>query len=467
MKKELFVSFLSYGVSSALSKFIGVLLLPIYTHYYSSADYGIIDMIQTIISIVTVFGILQLETSLQRFYYEVNERFRRIMASTLFIFTSILSLILVVLLQLFASKISILCFDSDAYASSIIVASGIILLTNVSAVSFIIIRFMKKPFLFAGITLLQVIVTTGASLYFLYSDKGILAVFYGQLLGYLVLAIIQFLYLRKFYLFTFDITQLKQMLAFALPQFPARLGSIASSYANRFIMLGTLSISAIGIYSVALKCASAVSILQAAFIMSWFPFFYEQLKNPNHRELFRGLFKYICCGLGVVVVFMTLFSKEILQLIASSEFLEAYVLVGGLSLYLSLFIIKEYIDMGPRITKKTSYISYTFIITAIINISLLYFLTPIIGLNGIVWSMVFTNIFLVIMSWFISEKLYYIGFPKMIFLLYLLVTLGLALIIMYYPLSFIIRILLLGIVIILGIVEYLKLKKTVFPNGAS
>ena len=424
MKKELLISFLSYGVSSALSKFIGVLLLPIYTRYYSSADYGVIDMIQTIVLIVMVFGSLQLETSLQRFYYEVDEYTRRVMASTVLIFTTLLSLILMVLMQLFAVKISTICFHTGDYAISIIIASTIILLTNISVVSFIIIRFMKKPLLFAGMTLLQVCVTALSTLLFIYSNQGILAVFYGQVLGYLVLIIFQLIYLRKFYIPVFDKGQLKILLDFALPQFPARLGSIASSYANRFIMLGMLSLSAIGLYSVALKCASAISILQAAFVMSWIPFFYEQLKNPNHKQIFRNMFKYVCYGLGVVVIFITLFSKEILELIASPEYLSAYTLVGGLSLYLSLFIIKEYIDIGPRVTKRTSFISYTFILTAILNFLLLYFFTPRIGLDGVVWSMIGTNIFLVISSWFISEKLYHIGFSKINFVFYLLITLS-------------------------------------------
>lgn len=458
MKKELLISFFSYGLTSALSKFIGVLLLPIYTRYYSNADYGVIDMIQTIITIVMVFGTLQLETSLQRYYYEVEEKDRKTIASTILIFTSVISLLLTVIIQLFASGISLLCFDTEAYASSLIVAAITIPLTTISVVSFIIIRYMKKPLFFAGITLLQVIVTALSTLYFIHIDVGVLAVFYGQGLGYLVLVIIQFIYLRNFYSYSFNINFLKKMLAFALPQFPARLGSVASSYLNRFVMLGVLSISAIGIYSVALKCASAISILQAAFIMSWFPFFYEKLKEPNHKELFKSFFTYICVGVGIVVAFMCLFAKEIITIIASTDFFEAYRLVGGLSLYLSLFIVKEYIDMGPRITKRTSYISYTYVITAIINFVLLYYFTPLTGLEGVVWSMVFTNIFLIVMSWWISERLYYIGFSKIIFVIFIVTALVLVLMTMYWEPSLFIRISLFSVFLVLGGIQYLRLK---------
>lgn len=448
--KDTIVSFLSYGITVGISKFIGVLLLPLYTRYYSASDYGIIDTIQTIISIILIFGILQLETALQRYYYEVTEDTRKQIASTILLFITILSVILMVILQITAVPLSRLCFNSNQYGKELSIAAFIIPLINISTISFIIIRYMKKPLLFGLITLMQVLITTGSTMFFiLYCNFGILSVFYGQLLGYIILVSVQIIYLHNFYTFTLNFQWLKCMFDFALPQFPARIGSTASAYSNRFIMLKILPLSSIGIYSIALKCASVISIVQMAFSMVWTPYMYEMLNMPEHKSVFKYYFKYVCLGIGFTILCITLFSKELIQLVASREFYEAYYYIGGLSLYMGLFIINEYLSIGPRVTKKTSYISYTYFITAVLNILLLSFLGSLLGLKGIVWSMIGTNVIMISLSWFVSEKLYPIGFSKLLFVFTLILEIGIIGITMYFEISFLYRIIVFILLLIL------------------
>jgi O-antigen/teichoic acid export membrane protein len=67
--KEFFKSFATFGLAISIDKLIGLILLPIYTSFFTQEEYGIIEIIQSVISIVCIFGMLQLETSLQRYYY--------------------------------------------------------------------------------------------------------------------------------------------------------------------------------------------------------------------------------------------------------------------------------------------------------------------------------------------------------------------------------------------------------------
>ena len=54
-------SILIYGISSSLSKFIGIFLVPIYSIYFSQEEYGALDLVQTVILFVSIFGMMQLE----------------------------------------------------------------------------------------------------------------------------------------------------------------------------------------------------------------------------------------------------------------------------------------------------------------------------------------------------------------------------------------------------------------------
>jgi len=60
-------AFLSFGLATSIEKLLGFIILPIYTKYFNTTEYGVIDMIGTILQISCVFGLLQLETSLQRY----------------------------------------------------------------------------------------------------------------------------------------------------------------------------------------------------------------------------------------------------------------------------------------------------------------------------------------------------------------------------------------------------------------
>ena len=72
MKKDLIKSFLVYGIGDAFSKLVPFLLLPFFTEVLVPSEYGILEIINTIILILAVLGRVQLDTSLQRFFYEEN-----------------------------------------------------------------------------------------------------------------------------------------------------------------------------------------------------------------------------------------------------------------------------------------------------------------------------------------------------------------------------------------------------------
>lgn len=74
MLKRLGKDVIIYGIASNLSKFIGIFLIPIYTAYFSKEEYGSLDLISTIISFAAIFGMLQLESAIGRYYFEVEEK---------------------------------------------------------------------------------------------------------------------------------------------------------------------------------------------------------------------------------------------------------------------------------------------------------------------------------------------------------------------------------------------------------
>jgi O-antigen/teichoic acid export membrane protein len=221
-------------------------------------------------------------------------------------------------------------------------------------------------------------------------------------------------------------------------------------------MLGYLSLGAIGIYSVSMKLASSIQLVNTAFGMAWAPFMHAQFKNKKNKAVFAGIFPVVVGGTFLFVCMISLFSQEMIHLLATKEFSSSYKYIGGLALFFSLYIIKETIDIGPKITEKTGFLSLTFFLSAIVNILSLFCLIKWLKIEGVVFAMIITNLFLLSMSWYVSNRLYYISFSLVKFLILLAPALFVSVLTMYFDLKFVYR--LLGSFTVSGYYCYLILK---------
>lgn len=461
MYKDFVNSIFIYGLAGSIGKFIGLLLMPIYVRIFSPEQYGIVDLIQTIVAIISIFGILLLESSIQRYYYEVkNELLRKKYITTTFWTINILSIFWLVIVILFAKTISSLLFADNKYYLPIIVAAISIPLSNLFVFCTVIIRYMKMPVKYLITVLIQLLLTVAFTFWFvIYLKLGIIGVFYAQILGLFISFVISLYVIRKSLLFYWNKAILYEMLAFALPQFPARIGSIANSYINRFIMLGYLTLTDIGIFTIAAKIASGFQLIENAFSLSWYPFFYEQLENnEEHRIVFRKICQYVVVFVFGLVGLFAFFAKEILMLLTTKDYYSALPIIGILALSNGLLIVKNAIDLGTLISKKTIYSTYIYLLSAVVNLIFLFILVPRIGLIGVPASLLICYLFLVIVSWIVSEKLYYIGFHKLYFAGSFSITLLLIFVAAYFELSISIKIILALTICLVGFIYLKKIK---------
>jgi O-antigen/teichoic acid export membrane protein len=409
--REFFKSFLSFGVATTIERLIAFLLLPIYTRYFTAVEFGIIDMTQVLLGVVTIFAVLQLETALQRYYYEYNGLRKRVFLSTIFISVFILSCVVTGIIILFSHQLSVALFKQSSFVYALKLAALQLPFINISMLSLVVLRYEKESLKFLVSIVLKVILNVGLTVIFVVVlNYGINGVLYAQLVSICISSALVLVYVRKSLLFHLSKKMINKSLRYALPQFPARMGSVILSYSNRFFMIGYLSMASVGIYSLSLKLASVVQMLYTAFVMAWAPFMFANLKKPGHKVVFSKILSLAAGPVFLLVCFISIFSKELLSILGSDEFMESYKYVGGLSLYFAMFIFKEVVDIGPKFTERTKYLSLNFFISVIVNVTSMFFFIQLYGLNGVVYSMILTNTVLVAISWFVSNKLYYIPF---------------------------------------------------------
>jgi O-antigen/teichoic acid export membrane protein len=433
--------FIIYGIGTALVRFTSLLLVPIYTRVFSPAEYGVYDVITSLVALFYLFGMMQLDSGLARFYFEKkNLSDRASLISTLFTtvlsFSSLLSTIVV----LFSNSISYFLFKTDDYSTSLVYCALTIPVFNIYSYLSVLVRFEEKPFLFIIISTLQLIIMLSLSILLVVVLKiGLVGVFIGIFAGFVVASVILILHYRKIITLQFNKSILKELISFSLPQVPATIISWTNNYANRFVIASYLTLSENGLYSAALKLGSVFLLIDTAIRMSWPPFFWKYFHETNHREIFKKVFSRILLGVFVCFWLYALFAKEIFQLVTPKTFWSAGELLGVIGISNLLFMITNVVGMGPDISKKTHFNIYFSLVALFANLSTLYFTLHIFGLLAVPLSVLVSNAVLLTSFWYFSEKVYYIGYSFELFFLYMLISISVCLLVYYCDISFFLK----------------------------
>lgn len=410
--KDLIKNFIIYGLGTAIGKFISVFLLPIYTAYFSPEDYGNLELILTCTSILGALGMMQIETSFQRFFYEYESEEKKTLCTTALLATLFFSIVFV-LIGFCLSPFVAHWLKMDGLTVLLMLSLVTVIPSNIVIILFVIFRFSEKPKLFTILNVTNILFTIALTILFvLVFDLGIRGVIYATLIASCVIMLISFYLCRKSFSKKWEMKQARQMLAFGLPQLPARIGSLSNSYINRFFIVGKFSVYTLGLFSLGLRIASMMLMVQTAMQLAWLPYMYKMVKtDDDHKARLRIHVKRIISAILLLCALISLFSKEIVLLLSNKEYLDAYKVVGAISLSYALYVFKDLVDIGVNIMKKTEYTSYIFFVATFLNILFIYLVPQSWGILGISLAMMASNLILFALTLWVSEKLYRINHP--------------------------------------------------------
>ena len=425
MPKSLTRDFIIYGLGTGLSQSLFILLVPIYTQVFSSEEYGAMEIIQSGFILVSILGLLQLESAVGRFYFEAEDlNTKKNQLSTGFwmilLITTLVSFIIIFL----APTLSELLFSNQDYYNALIIVGFMLPFANLFNYFTVLIRFEKNPIAYGIITLIQLGTTLGLAICLVvWLRWGIEGVFYAQATGFIVGFLCYLIFFRKYLGLKFDEYVLKKYLRFSIPMVPGVMGNWANHHANKFVMLNLLSVKEVGLYAVAVKIASVFKLLEYAFRMAWNPFFIEIQKKADHRKVYRIVLKYVIVIISVLICLFALFASEIVKLVTNPSYYDADILVSITAFAFSLVSVSSIVGVGTILTSKTIYNTYSSFAGITINFTLLFILIPFYGLVAVPFSMLCGFITSLVSQWYFSEKLYKVGYSKIDFGLFFVFTL--------------------------------------------
>ncbi|HEY1316234.1 MAG TPA: oligosaccharide flippase family protein [Gaiella sp.] len=399
---------LIYGIGGLVSRIVAVLLLPVYTHYLTPADYG---KIETLIALTTVLGIILragISSAFFRFYFDATDPVaRRTVLRTSFWFTMGGGTLGLLLLLVLADPISEGLFGT-ASAANLVRAAGVALWATVNYEQLTsLFRVEERSVAFVCASLANVFLTIGVTLMLVvWLDKGAVGVIVGNFSGTLIVYFALLGFRREQLGLQFDRGLLRQMNRFGIPLVPTALFLWVTNFSDRFFLVKLSDVSEAGLYSVGVRVASAMVLLLTAFRMAWPAFAYSIRDEDEAKRTYAYVLTYMTLVTAWAALGLTLFAPWLVDLLAASRFAESSRVVGPLSFAAVAFGAYIVVAIGVGRIRRTQ---FNWVVTgaaAVVNVVLNLTLIPRYGMMGAAVATVAAYVTMAIgMAWW-SQRIY-------------------------------------------------------------
>jgi O-antigen/teichoic acid export membrane protein len=358
-----------YGVGRILSKGISLLLVPFYTYYLTPADYGVMEILNLTIMLAGVVVGLGLSSGLMRYYYATEDQQRRHELVSSALFFAILSAgMMTAPAFLFAGSFSHALLGSSRYAMLIRLAAAQFFFSLSSDIGWVYLRAKQRSGLYVTLTQLFLAISMGLTIYLVAARKMELAgVFWGNAVAAAFLWIILMAITIRETGLHFVPAQFKEMIVFGSPMIFTWIAAYVLNYSDRFFLQRFSDLSVVGVYSLAYKFGFMVSMLGVQpFLLIWEAQAYEIAKRDNAKEVFSRVFTYWSFVLISGGFLLSLFIREIFDVLVNQRFGMAYLMVAPIAFAYVIQGIGVYFEAGLLIQKKSKTIAAIGVVCTII-----------------------------------------------------------------------------------------------------
>jgi O-antigen/teichoic acid export membrane protein len=371
----------AYTAASILSKVIAVALLPLYTRYLTKSDYGTAEILFAAVvsaSIVVRFGLIE---AILRFYYRDDEDPVAVVKST---FAGLFWLATIGTLAVlpFATPISEALLKKPEPELVRIAIGGLWVLTMWEFM-LTLFRLEERARAYFVTTLLNVLAAIALTVVLVVGlDEGARGLLLGSYASgaVFVLGLITWQWGRLS--LRFDTQLLRRLFRFGLPTMPAEASLYLLNFVDRLIISRTLGTAEVGLYSLAVKFAQAITVVVRGFQLAWPPLAYSIRDDDEARRTYAAVVTLFVAGCAFGVTGMWLFSRWIVRALAAPEFFDSYEAIGLISTAVTLYALYMVLVVILGRTGRTEFNLPAALAALVANIVLNLILVPPYGIVG-------------------------------------------------------------------------------------
>jgi O-antigen/teichoic acid export membrane protein len=427
-----------YGLSSIVSRLLNYFLVPLHVRIFLPDEYGIVGQMYAYVSLLAVVLTYGMETAFFRYY--ISEANKKKLFFTSMVSLTITSLIFVILTFIFIEPITVI-IHFGGHTKILFWCILIVAIDAITAIPFAKLRAENKAKKFAIIKFINILVNVIFNLFFLLlcpwmlkngyltdliniiyqKEIGVGYIFISNLIasGFTILLLLPNILKTEY---KFDFTLLKRMLKYALPLLIFGLAGIVNETMDRlflsYLSPPDIAMSQVGIYSACYKITLLMTILIQAFKYAAEPFFFTQSKEKNAKQVYADVMNYFVLACSLIFLGIMLYI-DIVKYFVDKPYYEGLKIVPILLLANMFLGIFYNLSIWYKLTNQTKYGAYISIFGALITIGLNYSLIPVMGYMGSAWATLACYASMMVVSYFLGQKKYYIQYNLKNFFIFL------------------------------------------------
>ena len=296
-----------YGLSSILGRLLNyVLLTPYLTRVFSTESYGIISDIYAYIALLTVIFTYRMETAFFRYASRSETKENALATATIMLLVS--TLFLAGILSFFVPQLSAL-LGYEKFPEYLYIFIGVLALDTLVAIPFAQLRLQNRPWRYAGLRLMNIIVNIVFLFFFLEfcpyliernfvwinniynEDFRIGYVFLSNLIAS-TLTFFPFVTAYRNLRSRFDKLLAGNMIRYAAPLVISAIAGIINQFIGtpllKYLGPGTISqnLSDVGVFNAAAKIAVLMTLFTQAFNSAAEPFFFRHSQRDDSKIIY-------------------------------------------------------------------------------------------------------------------------------------------------------------------------------------
>ncbi len=366
------------GIGTFGSKLLNFLLMPFYTAWLTTAEYGAAEMVSSVANFLIPIACIGISTGIFRFAAE-READQRV------VFSSSVALLFVGLgIFLALSPLLLLIEYFRTYACLIVLY---VLFADLQAVCAQYVRAADRTALFAGQGVLNTLLTVACNVLFLaVLDLGmegyVLSVIIGNLLTTVFIVWRAKLW-RLFSISQVDRALMMRLLRFSLPLVPTTLCWLITDLSDRAMVTYFWGDGINGIYSAAYKIPTIVNLVAGIFLQAWQ--FSAVAESGDDEVCSRFYSKVFGAYLSLVMIGsagLILLSRFLSSLLLNVAYFEAWRFMPVLLCAVAAETVVSFLASVYFVKKKSNHSFVTALVGAIANVILNLILIPKTGAIG-------------------------------------------------------------------------------------
>ena len=392
----------NYALASILVTLAGVISFPIFTRIFSVSEYGLLNLVSSILGLMVGLGKLGLQTSTIRFFAEA-EGGKSDFTEDTFISTALLGMIVTGT----CATVAVLLFSelapgwlwSDPRVRGLMTLTSVLVLVRVVDSCLVnVLRAQERSGVYGIYTVARRYGGLAIILLVIFGMLPGLDGFYVGTITAEALALFALAWFvlrgRTIRLRDFSPKLMRAMLAFGLPMAAYEMSSLLLAQGDRYVIQGLLGGDALGVYSAAYNFSEYVqSALLFPFSMAMAPILtrtWEREGETATRHFIEHALHFYILAAFAVVFGMAAVGGEALELLASKKYVPGAVIIPWVMLGMVLDGANGMLGAGLYLNKRAKTVMLLVVCATVVNLGLNFVLVPAQGIIGAAFATLVT-----------------------------------------------------------------------------